>query len=315
VVSPEADRLEAARRAARSVLAASGAQASKIDRGVHPDVLEVTRIDGKDRVGIEQIRDVIRAAYLAPTEARHKLCLILQAEALTMEASNALLKTLEEPPGEFRFLLFTTDPSELLPTIVSRSRIVRCGAPPCGLAVDQLEASGYDRDTARWLQQLPLRQGEMDALAGSPRDVAGFLQEASRSRMERNVATLIEACGGEDPLARRQALLELLLRAQRRDPDLMTEGIRRLALWDRAAILVLLQDLQRVCFHLGRSIPPLPPSVDPLGHGVHQQVGPVALRRLCLALDSAHRGIAVYGPMEPILLCLLFHLGEDVHVH
>ena len=315
VVSPSIDRLEAARRAASSVLTAVDSEASKIKRGIHPDVLEVVPLDRKDRIGIEQIRDVIRAAYLAPTEARHKLCLIPQAEALTLEASNALLKTLEEPPGGFRFLLLASDPSELLPTIVSRSRIIRWGAPPREHAVDHLVASGYDRDSAIWLEQLPLHKGELNALAQSPRDVATFLLNSPRTIEKESVPSLLDACTGEDPLRRRQALLSLLLRANRRDPDLMTEGIRLLSLRDRQDVLLLLQDLQSVCFHVARPAPLLPDAVDPLASHIREQLGPDRLRGLCLAIDSAHRCIVAYGPTEAILLSLFLSLSREADVN
>lgn len=315
VVSPSIDRLEAARLAASSVFAAVDSEASKIERGVHPDVLEVVPLDRKDRIGIEQIRDVIRTAHLAPTEARHKLCLIPQAEALTLEASNALLKTLEEPPGGFRFLLLASDPSDLLPTIVSRSRIIRWGSPPRAHAVDHLVASGYDRDIAIWLEQLPVHKAELNSLALSSRDIAAFLENSPRSIEEQSVPSLLDICMGEDPLLRRQALLALLLRAHGRDPDLMTEGVRLLSLRDRQDLLVLLQDLQAVCFHVTRPAPRLPAALDPLGNHVRDELSPEHLRGFCLATDSAHRSIVAYGSTEAILLSLFLSLDEEAHVN
>jgi hypothetical protein len=74
------------------------ASCSKIDRGVHPDVLVVEPGD-TGTIKIDQVRDVIDRAGYRPFEGRRRAVIIDQADALVPQAQNALLKTLEEPPG------------------------------------------------------------------------------------------------------------------------------------------------------------------------------------------------------------------------
>jgi len=85
--------------------------------GSHPD-LRV--LDGAEKsIGIAQVRELQQALVYRPYGARH-LCLVQEAEGLTAEAANALLKTLEEPPGPVLFILTSARPERLPPTVVSR---------------------------------------------------------------------------------------------------------------------------------------------------------------------------------------------------
>lgn len=88
-----------------------------ITLGQHLDVLEV---DAASNRGIEEIRDLREKIKLAPTSAQYKVYIIDEAHMLTNEAFNALLKTLEEPPGHAVFILATTEPEKLPVTIISR---------------------------------------------------------------------------------------------------------------------------------------------------------------------------------------------------
>jgi DNA polymerase III subunit delta' len=86
----------------------------------HPDVYWV-RPEAKSRVIIiEQIRDLLATIYLKPTESQHKVAIIVAADRLTIQAANAFLKTLEEPPTRSVLLLLSIEPERLLDTIVSR---------------------------------------------------------------------------------------------------------------------------------------------------------------------------------------------------
>ena len=69
---------------------------------------------------IEQVRDIQESLYYQPGEGRWKVCLIHDADRLTLPAANSLLKILEEPPGQLIFILLSSTPWSLLPTIVSR---------------------------------------------------------------------------------------------------------------------------------------------------------------------------------------------------
>ena len=88
-----------------------------ISRNATTDVIE---IDAASNRGIDDIRDLRERVKYAPTQLSTKFYIIDEAHQITGPAANAFLKTLEEPPGHTKFVLATTDPEELLPTIVSR---------------------------------------------------------------------------------------------------------------------------------------------------------------------------------------------------
>jgi DNA polymerase-3 subunit gamma/tau len=88
-----------------------------ITTGSTTDVIE---IDAASNRGIDDIRDLRERVKYAPTQLRTKFYIIDEAHQITGAAANAFLKTLEEPPPHTKFVLATTDPEELLPTIVSR---------------------------------------------------------------------------------------------------------------------------------------------------------------------------------------------------
>jgi DNA polymerase-3 subunit gamma/tau len=83
--------------------------------------LDVIELDAASNRGIDTIREtVIERAALAPIEGGRKIYILDEAHSLTADASNALLKTLEEPPEKVVFILCTTDANKLLPTVRSR---------------------------------------------------------------------------------------------------------------------------------------------------------------------------------------------------
>ncbi|WP_027339724.1 DNA polymerase III subunit gamma/tau [Halonatronum saccharophilum] len=82
--------------------------------------IDVIEIDAASNRGIDEIRDLRDKVKFAPTEGNYKVYIIDEVHMLTTEAFNALLKTLEEPPGYVIFVLATTEPHKLLPTILSR---------------------------------------------------------------------------------------------------------------------------------------------------------------------------------------------------
>ena len=82
--------------------------------------LDVVEIDAASNRGINEIRELIDKVGFSPAESRKKVYIIDEVHMLTNEASNAFLKTLEEPPEHIIFILATTEPSKILPTIISR---------------------------------------------------------------------------------------------------------------------------------------------------------------------------------------------------
>ena len=88
-----------------------------VDAGRFVDLLE---IDAASNTGVDDVRELIDNAQYMPARGRTKVYLIDEVHMLSKPAFNALLKTLEEPPGHVKFLLATTDPDKVLPTVLSR---------------------------------------------------------------------------------------------------------------------------------------------------------------------------------------------------
>ncbi|MBF0611132.1 MAG: DNA polymerase III subunit delta' [Magnetococcales bacterium] len=97
----------------------------KVVSGNHPDLLRVEMGEDKTRILVEQIRELSRFFNLTPLEGNWKICLLDDAGQMNDAAANALLKTLEEPPGKSLLILITSRLDSLLPTIRSRCQSLR----------------------------------------------------------------------------------------------------------------------------------------------------------------------------------------------
>ena len=121
----------------------------KIEKGNHPDVRWLG-LDPKIRsIKIEEIRTVVHESFLKPFEGMWKVFIFQDAERLTTEASNALLKTLEEPPGHSIFILLVETKAHLLETIQSRGCEIRLpprpeSDPAQDPSIQILEEKGWD---------------------------------------------------------------------------------------------------------------------------------------------------------------------------
>jgi len=82
--------------------------------------LDIVEIDAASNTGVDNIRELIERSQFAPVQCRYKVYVIDECHMLSTAAFNALLKTLEEPPDRVVFVLATTDPQRVLPTIISR---------------------------------------------------------------------------------------------------------------------------------------------------------------------------------------------------
>ena len=105
----------------------------KIIRGMHPDIHLVA--DGEGSIKIEDIREMLTQGQLRAFEARFKVFIIVDAERLTLEAGNALLKTLEEPVKDTLIILTTAMADHLLATVRSRCQVINF----FGLTKDRLK--------------------------------------------------------------------------------------------------------------------------------------------------------------------------------
>ena len=108
----------------------------QISTGVHPDFTYISRPPGRVDVLIEQVRELIVRLGTRPSRGAFRIAIIDDAETLNIPAQNALLKTLEEPPGHAIIIMVTSSERALLDTVRSRTRTVRFPA----LKIADLEA-------------------------------------------------------------------------------------------------------------------------------------------------------------------------------
>jgi DNA polymerase-3 subunit gamma/tau len=138
--------------------------------------LDVIEMDAASHRGIDDIREIRERVAQQPAEGRYKIYILDEAHSLTPDASNALLKTLEEPPPHVVFVLCTTDPAKLLSTIRSRCQRFAFRRPGPGELVKVLsrvcEAEGIEAPDA--VLHLVARAG-----AGSYRDALTILDQLS----------------------------------------------------------------------------------------------------------------------------------------
>ena len=97
----------------------------KVQEGIHPDLYTVNIMDKKQAVGVGEIRTMISDCYVKPNEAQCKVYFIF--DKMTVEAQNALLKILEEPPQNVQFIIVTESSTILLQTVLSRSTVFKIG--------------------------------------------------------------------------------------------------------------------------------------------------------------------------------------------
>ena len=105
---------------------------------LNTDPADIYELDAASNRGIDEARDLREAIHTLPVLSKYKVYILDEAHMLTKEASNALLKTLEEPPRHVVFILCTTDPEKLLPTIRSRSQIINFKTADKGDLIKQL---------------------------------------------------------------------------------------------------------------------------------------------------------------------------------
>jgi len=115
----------------------------------------IAMLPEKREISIEQIRALQHEAALKPYEAAWKVFVIRDAEAMSEEAANCLLKTLEEPPPQVVLVLTATSPEALLPTIVSRCQVVSLHPLPLAQVEQALKVRfGCDQEQAHLLAHL-----------------------------------------------------------------------------------------------------------------------------------------------------------------
>jgi DNA polymerase-3 subunit gamma/tau len=137
--------------------------------------LDVIEIDAASNRGIDQIRELREMVRYAPAASRSKVVILDEAHMLTGEASNALLKTLEEPPDRVIFVMATTEPENLVDTIRSRSQHFHFRALTFNEITSRLKHIADQ-------ESLEIEDGALSVLArmaeGSMRDALSLLEQA-----------------------------------------------------------------------------------------------------------------------------------------
>jgi DNA polymerase III subunit delta' len=188
---------------------------AKIAKGIHPDVHLVTP-EGAT-LKIDQIRTLAKEVALRPYEGRRKVFILDEAETMTDQAQNALLKTLEEPPGATLLVLIAPEASALLPPIASRCSQIRFAPLPEGTIAARLQEQGCD-------------QGEAHLLASLARGSLGRAQELRSSALQ-ELWDLVEQTTGLSP-GKTLPVLELTERVVRQK-EMLPLFLEALGAWYR----------------------------------------------------------------------------------
>lgn len=304
LVPPRVDRLALGRRLVGPLVSSRPQDQTLAQRGLHPDVMELLPPGGKEKIGIDQVREVIRMAQFSAVQADRKACLAPYAEDLTPEASNALLKILEEPTRGMVFALLAEHTGDLLPTIVSRSRIERVMPESRAALLERLCAAGYSTADADWLARVATRTSELADLTAAPLAVAPARTAAQERSASAGAADLVAACLDAGPIERREALLELAVRAAALDPEALTTAVATLAAQERATVFVFLSELLSACADAVRAS-----FTDDSAPPMRQALSTVVLERGCTAIEAANRALVAYSPPEAVLLSLFLAFG------
>lgn len=183
----------------------------EVCRGINDgSILDIVEIDAASNTGVDNIRELIERAQFAPVQCRYKVYSIDECHMLSTAAFNALLKTLEEPPNQVVFVLATTDPQRVLPTIISRCqrfdfRRIPLEAMVAHLqAIAQTESIEITEDAVRLVAQIAqggLRDAEslLDQLSLlEPPITPEKVWELVGAVPERDLLELVEAIAADD---------------------------------------------------------------------------------------------------------------------
>ncbi len=191
--------------------------------------LDIIEIDAASNTGVDNIRELIERAQYAPVQCRYKVYTIDECHMLTTSAFNSLLKTLEEPPDRVVFILATTDPQRVLPTIISRCQrfdyrripvdamvkhltyiagVEQISIDPASVKLIAQIAQGGLRDAESLLDRLSLLDGEItpdrvyDAIGSVPEqdllDILHSIATADPENLLDRTRTILER--GKEPL-------------------------------------------------------------------------------------------------------------------
>ena len=122
----------------------------------HPDFIVVSPEEGKKLISVDAIRQTTQQIFKTSHQDGYRILIIDPADAMTIEAANSLLKTLEEPPPRTLLILLTDKPARLLPTIRSRASRLQFRLPETEQALSWLQNKGLDAEKAQSILALSL---------------------------------------------------------------------------------------------------------------------------------------------------------------
>lgn len=201
----------------------------EIARGSTLDVIE---IDAASNTGVDNIRDLIERAQFSPVQCRYKVYVIDEVHMLSTQAFNALLKTLEEPPDRVVFVLATTDPQRVLPTIISRCQKFDFRRIPLDSMtahlhkIAKLENINIASDAVQMVAQLA---------QGGLRDAESLLDQLSLFAGEITVEKVWDLVGAVPE----NDLMDLLQAIEKDDPTALIDMTRHLMDRGREPLIVL----------------------------------------------------------------------------
>lgn len=282
----------------------------EIDEGRFVDLIEV---DAASRTKVDDTRELLENVQYAPTRGRYKVYLIDEVHMLSISSFNALLKTLEEPPPHVKFLLATTDPQKLPPTVLSRCLQFNLKRLPVDLIQDHmsrlLQAENIEFEPGALLRLARAADGSMrDGLSLLDQGIAfgggqvgeaevrAMLGDIDRSHVYAMLASLADADGS--------ALMQAVDKAAGQSPD-FTAVLKELAsTLHRIAIMQTVPDAADASLEGHEQVGMLADVFSPEDVQLYYQIALLGQRDMPLAPDER-------SGFEMVLLRMLAFRPED----
>ena len=210
-------------------------QCRRIAAGQHPDVQMIDLEANQDgsaiirEIRIDQVREVQHSATLKPYEGKYRVFIFQEAASLSQEASNALLKLLEEPPESVLFILLTSDVESIFPTIISRCQWV---------GLNYLALSDITRELQKMLGIPP--QEAVDLARLSKGRIGWALEAAREPQLMENYATELERMASllDETLEERFAYADGMATLYARNREKAVEQLKTAVSWWRDLLVL-----------------------------------------------------------------------------
>lgn len=304
----------------------------RVARGSHPDV-HVVSPEGAQGYVVEQIRDLVADAQLAPVYGKRKVYILERADTLNAASANAFLKTLEEPPADVTIILMARNREAMLATIVSRCQVVAFRHIP------DSEAAGILAQNTGCT--LPEARIAISAVGGSLSKAAVFLRSKERGTYRSCVLTALSSLARADDLdvldyARdivlaSKAPLDAVARDQQeelaqRAEFLQSAAVKRLEAQQKralsAASMELLRQMCAIVRGWVRDVSVLCAGADDLlvnvdvADAIRDAAGRTSVARCAAALacvDSCERAISYNVSPQVSIEAMLFEIREALY--